>query len=169
MNWATEIRLEVDSLGATQTLASEIARLARPGDVIVLTGQMGSGKTAFTQGFARALGVDEPVTSPTFTLINTYESGRLPLHHVDLYRLDRQSEVADLALGDLAESDGILIIEWGEAAADLLGDRLEVEIEHSLDNENGRVFTVRSVGSAWTTRWSALRAAVAPWRETTSS
>lgn len=169
MSWASEIRLAVDSRGATQALASEIARLSRPGDVIVLSGPMGSGKTTFAQGFAGALGVDEPVTSPTFTLINSYESGRIPLHHVDLYRLDRQSEVADLALGELAEGDGILIIEWGEAAAHLLGDFLEVVLDQSPDDENGRMLTLRSVGSSWVSRWPTLERALAPWRETTRS
>lgn len=163
------MRACVDSPETTRNLAAAIARLARPGDVIVLTGEMGSGKTVFAQGFGRALGVDEPITSPTFTLINTYDSGRIPLHHVDLYRLDLLSEVADLALGELAEGDGILLVEWGEAAADTLGEHLEVIFDRSRDDEDERSLTLRSVGSAWITRWPALEEALAPWREKNGS
>lgn len=165
----SEMRACVDSPEATRSLAAEIARLARPGDVIVLTGEMGSGKTVFAQGFGRALGVDEPMTSPTFTLINTYDSGRIPLHHVDLYRLDLLSEVADLALGELAEGDGLLLVEWGEVAADTLGDHLEVVFDRSPDGDDGRVLTLRCVGSAWVTRWSTLEAALVPWQEKSGS
>lgn len=158
-----------DSPDTTRRLAAEIALLARPGDVVLLSGEMGSGKTVFAQGFGRALGVEEPITSPTFTLINTYETGRIPLHHVDLYRLDLLSEVADLALGELAEGSGILLVEWGEAAADTLGDHLEVVFDRSTEGDDRRVLTVRSVGLAWATRWPKLEAALAPWREVTGS
>ena len=84
--------------------------LSRPGDIIVLSGEMGAGKTAFAQGFGRALGVVEPITSPTYTLVHSYDVpksgplGRVTLHHADLYRLDRTAEVADLALDELPSS-----------------------------------------------------------------
>ena len=83
---------------STRAIAAAVASVARAGDVILLSGDMGSGKTVFAQGFGRALGVTEPMTSPTFTLVNSYDCGRLALHHADLYRLDRTGEVADLAL-----------------------------------------------------------------------
>ena len=80
-----------------------MAEHARRGDLVLLVGDLGAGKTAFAQGFAPALGVDEPVTSPTFTLARTYP-GRLPMHHVDVYRLERMAEVVDLGLGELLDA-----------------------------------------------------------------
>lgn len=161
----TSIRVLTESAEATRRLAGAIAQVARSGDVILLIGEMGSGKTVFAQGFGQELGVDEPITSPTFTLVHTYDSGRLELHHADLYRLDLQSEVADLALGELVESDGILLVEWGESAADVLGDHLEVLCERSMDpgDEESRWLTIRAVGSAWTSRWPRLESALSPW------
>ena len=103
IRWS-DLRMVADSPEETRRIAAGIAGLARSGDVILLKGEMGSGKTVFVQGLGRALGVDEPITSPTFTLVHTYSSGRIPLHHADLYRLDLLSEVVDLALGELAEA-----------------------------------------------------------------
>jgi tRNA threonylcarbamoyladenosine biosynthesis protein TsaE len=158
------ISLHVRSVADTHAVASALAQLARTGDVIILAGEMGSGKTAFAQGFADALGVDEPVTSPTFTLVHTYDSGRVNLHHADLYRLDRMSEVADLALAELVEGDGILLVEWGDVAASMLGDHLELRLQHDDDDENARRIVVRGVGRGWAARWERVEAAVAPWR-----
>lgn len=158
------ISLQVRSVADTHAVASALAQLARTGDVIILAGEMGAGKTAFAQGFADALGVDEPVTSPTFTLVHTYDSGRVNLHHADLYRLDRMSEVADLALAELVEGDGILLVEWGDVAASMLGDHLELRLQHDDDDENSRQIVVRGVGRGWAARWERVEAAVAPWR-----
>ena len=158
------ISLHVRSVADTHAVASALAQLARTGDVIILTGEMGAGKTAFAQGFADALGVDEPVTSPTFTLVHTYDSGRVNLHHADLYRLDRMSEVADLALAELVEGDGILLVEWGDVAASMLGDHLELRLQHDDDDENSRRIVVCGVGRGWAARWERVEAAVAPWR-----
>ena len=158
------ISLHVRSVADTHAVASALAQLARTGDVIILAGEMGAGKTAFAQGFADALGVDEPVTSPTFTLVHTYDSGRVNLHHADLYRLDRMSEVADLALAELVEGDGILLVEWGDVAASMLGDHLELRLQHDDDDENARRIVVRGVGRGWAARWERVEAAVAPWR-----
>src|SRR6187455_1146244 len=99
--------LRSSSVDDTHTIAAAIAGVARPGDVIILAGEMGAGKTAFAQGFGRALGVAEPITSPTFTLVHTYDSPTVTLHHADIYRLEQYAELADLALGELAEFDGI--------------------------------------------------------------
>lgn len=162
----TTLRLETGDACETRLLAAEVGRLCRPGDVVVLVGEMGSGKTVFAQGFGQGLGVDEPITSPTFTLVNSYDTGRIPLHHADLYRLDLLSEVVDLALGELAEGDGVLLVEWGKAVADLLGDHLEVAFDRRDDGDERRSLTVRAVGSGWTARWPRLEAALAPWRET---
>ena len=110
------LELRASSLEETHSIAGAIARLARVGDVVLLAGEMGAGKTAFAQGFGRALGVTDPITSPSFTLVHSYECGKLTLHHADLYRLERTGEVADLALTELAEFGGIVLIEWGDVA-----------------------------------------------------
>ncbi|MGH9216286.1 MAG: tRNA (adenosine(37)-N6)-threonylcarbamoyltransferase complex ATPase subunit type 1 TsaE, partial [Acidimicrobiales bacterium] len=102
------------SVEATQGLAAALASLAQPGDLVVLAGDLGAGKTAFVQGFGRGLGVGEPITSPTFTLVQEY-MGRLPVHHVDVYRLGHLSEVVDLGLSELLDDEGIVLIEWGDA------------------------------------------------------
>ena len=146
----------------THAVAAAIASLSRSGDVIVLAGEMGAGKTAFAQGFGAALGVDEPVTSPTFTLVHTYDSGRIVLHHADLYRLDTIGEVADLGLLEMAEN-GVLLVEWGDAAADELGDHLEVFLQVDHDHENRRLIDVTPVGRAWDTRLAKLSAALHSW------
>ena len=163
------ISLHCRSIADTHAVASSLAQLARTGDVLILSGDMGSGKTAFAQGFADALGVDEPVTSPTFNLVHTYDTGRVNLHHADLYRLDRMSEVADLALAELVEGDGILLLEWGDPAASMLGDHLEVRLRHDENDDEARFVTVRGVGRTWAARWERVEAAVASWRVDGSS
>lgn len=172
MSSLTSLRVLAQSADETRQIAGSLAAVARAGDVILLIGEMGSGKTVFAQGFGLELGVDEPITSPTFTLVHSYDTGRIDLHHADLYRLDFQSEVADLALGELVESDGILMVEWGEAAAELLGDHLEVTFERvgatessADDGDSERWLTIRTVGSAWNSRWSRLETALAPWQK----
>ena len=105
---------------ATRALAARLAGVARRGDVIVLQGSLGAGKTTFAQGFARGLGVEGPVTSPTFTLVRQYPCTLGQLVHVDVYRLDHLSEVADLGLADLVE-EGVALVEWGDAARPALG------------------------------------------------
>ena len=105
---------------ATRALAARLAGVARRGDVIVLQGSLGAGKTTFAQGFARGLGVEGPVTSPTFTLVRQYPCALGQLVHVDVYRLDRLAEVADLGLADLVE-EGVALVEWGDAARPALG------------------------------------------------
>ena len=109
------LELCASSLADTHAIAAVLAGLARTGDIVLLSGEMGAGKTAFAQGFGRALGVTEPITSPTFTLVHSYPIGGLTLHHADLYRLERTDEIADLALEELAEFKGIVLVEWGEA------------------------------------------------------
>ncbi|CAB4725540.1 unannotated protein [freshwater metagenome] len=155
---------------ATHTIAGAIARLARAGDLVVLAGEMGSGKTWFAKGFASALGITDPVTSPTFTLVHSYSGGRLPLHHVDVYRLDRMSEVADLALAELLEESGtgkggVVLVEWGDVVAAMFGqDYLEIRLEaDDEDPENARRLVVRPVGPGWAGRWDALGRSVGEW------
>jgi tRNA threonylcarbamoyladenosine biosynthesis protein TsaE len=175
--------LRVESLAATHAVAAELATLSRPGDVIVLAGEMGAGKTAFAQGFGAALGITEPITSPTFTLVHSYDCGKITLHHADLYRLERTVEVVDLALAELAEFDGIVLVEWGDVAGSALGDHLEVRLEPELDDEDDdtdadhgtdadvdaaalidgvRMIEVTPAGRAWAGRWDRLVHALGP-------
>ena len=148
------------SLAETHAVAAAVAGLAKVGDVILLAGDMGAGKTAFAQGFGRALGITEPITSPTFTVVHTYDTGRMVLHHADLYRLDRRSEVDDLGLDELTEGRGILLVEWGDVLAETFGDHLAILIERTDDSDDARRITIRSVGRRWETRWAKLEAAI---------
>jgi tRNA threonylcarbamoyladenosine biosynthesis protein TsaE len=116
----------------TRRLAAAVASLASPGDLLLLVGDLGTGKTAFAQGFAKALGIDEPVTSPTFTLVRTYK-GRLTLNHLDVYRLDRLQEADDIGLAELIDDGGVTLIEWGDAVRPALPpDYLEVRLAFGL-------------------------------------
>lgn len=144
--------LRTRSLEDTHAVAGVIARQCRSGDVVVLSGEMGAGKTAFAQGFGRALGIDEPITSPTFTLVHTYRAGRIELHHADLYRLDRTAEVADLALAELVEYGGILLVEWGDVVSGSLGAHLEVHLAIDTDSPEARWIEITAVGTPWAER-----------------
>ncbi len=156
------IRLATKSVDDTRALAAEIAALAAPGDLVVLAGDLGTGKTAFAQGFARGLGVDEPVTSPAFILVRTYE-GRLPLIHLDVYRLEQMQELVDLGIAELLDEGGVTLVEWGDAVTPgLPSDFLEIRLEAG-DGPDDRLLTVRSVGRSWPPRAPALRLALAPW------
>lgn len=155
------LQLRAESLADTHAIAAVVADVARSGDIIVLAGEMGAGKTAFAQGFGAALGVREPITSPTFTLVHSYDCGRLTLHHADLYRLDRMSEVADLALAELADFDGIVLVEWGDVADTAFGDHLTVHLAaEDPDEPDTREVEVTATGAAWASRWSRLAAAL---------
>jgi tRNA threonylcarbamoyladenosine biosynthesis protein TsaE len=146
----------------TRELAGQVASLAKPGDVVLLAGELGSGKTAFAQGFGRALGVDEPIVSPTFTLVRTYP-GRLSLVHVDVYRLDHLQEVVDLGLPEMLDDGGVALIEWGDMAAPALpADFLEVRFDYG-EADDDRYLGFRVVGPSWSPRQAALRAALARW------
>lgn len=162
---APVVTLLSDAPSTTSAIAGAIAELSRAGDLLVLAGEMGAGKTAFAQGFAAALGVTEPVTSPTFTLVHSYDTGRITLHHADVYRLDRMAEVADLALGELLESDGIVLVEWGDVVARALGDHLEVRLDApDFERPELRVVTLAPSGGAWASRWDRLVRALAEWQ-----
>jgi len=145
-----------------------MAELAQPGDLLLLVGDLGAGKTTFTQGFAAALGISEPVTSPTFTLAREYH-GRLLLHHLDVFRLDQIAEVLDLGLPELLDSDGVILIEWGDAIRQALpNDYLEVAltfIEGQPSPPDERIVVLTPVGPRWQARADDLTAATEQWRE----
>ena len=145
----------------TRALAAAVAGLARHGDLLLLVGDLGAGKTHFTQGFARALGVTDRVTSPTFTLANRYE-GDLTVNHLDAYRVEQLADAEDLALPELLE-DGVTLIEWGDNLTPVLPlDRLEVRITLGDDDDDRRL-ELSGVGPAWAGRWAALTAVLAEW------
>ncbi|MEO8265690.1 MAG: tRNA (adenosine(37)-N6)-threonylcarbamoyltransferase complex ATPase subunit type 1 TsaE [Ilumatobacteraceae bacterium] len=150
------LHLRSDSLATTSAIAASLAGLTRRGDLIVLAGEMGAGKTAFAQGFGEAIGVSEPITSPTFTLIHSYPAGRVTLHHADIYRLTTHHEVADLALGELLESDGIVMVEWGDVVAGSLGDHIVVRLEFDETDENARNIAISAAGRPWAARWAEI-------------
>jgi tRNA threonylcarbamoyladenosine biosynthesis protein TsaE len=157
------VRYATASLDETRTLAAAIAGLARPGDLVLLAGEMGVGKTAFAQGFAAGLGVTEQVTSPTFTLVRHYE-GRMPLHHLDVYRLERLSEIVDLGLPELLDGPGVCVIEWGDVVAGSLpGDFLEVRLGFG-EHDDERSVELRVVGPSWAARQRVLAEALEAWR-----
>ncbi len=150
------------SVEDTRSLGAALAELAHPGDVVVLAGDLGTGKTAFVQGLARGLGVSEPVTSPAFVIVRTYP-GRLPLVHVDVYRLDHLQEVVDLGLPELVDEDGVAAIEWGDVVLPTLpADFLEVRFDQG-DSDDDRTISFEAIGPSWAPRMAALGRAVGAW------
>jgi tRNA threonylcarbamoyladenosine biosynthesis protein TsaE len=135
------------------------------GDVILLGGDLGAGKTTFTQGLARSLGIDELVTSPTFTLLRSYENPKgLRLLHADMYRLDHLQEIVDLGLPELLDEGAVAVVEWGDLAAPvLLPDYLEVRLTFG-ESDDARVLTMRPVGPKWCARLRSLDQALGPRR-----
>ena len=155
-----------ESAAATRELAGVVAGLCGAGDIVALAGELGSGKTVWVQGFARGLGVDEPVTSPTFTLVRPYRGHKLLLLHADLYRLDRLSEVVDLALFEQLDDRAVACIEWADLAEAVLPpDRLDVHLDYGEDEEE-RVIVVRPVGLRWARRVDDLERLLSPWLST---
>ena len=153
--------LRTGSAEETREVGAAIAGLLVPGDVVSLTGDLGAGKTTLVQGAARALKVEEQVTSPTFVLVREYQ-GLLPVYHVDVYRLDRMQDVIDLGFEDLLDPSGVVFVEWGDAIEALLPDSyLEVEL---TGGEEARSVSVTGHGLAWRGRWERLEAAVGTWR-----
>lgn len=156
--------VRTSSVDETRKLAAALAELARPGDLVVLAGDLGAGKTAFVQGFGRALDVDEPITSPTFTLAQQYD-GRFTVHHLDVYRLELLGEVADLGLSELLDDGGVTLIEWGDVIAPVLpSEYLEVRLTFGGADDERRI-ALRPVGPGWAGRQQSLLHAVAPWAE----
>jgi tRNA threonylcarbamoyladenosine biosynthesis protein TsaE len=135
-----------------RALGARIAASLRPGDLVVLTGGLGAGKTTLVQGIGAGLGVAGPVVSPTFVIARVHKDGRVPLVHVDAYRLESVDEVDDLDL-DAALDESVTVVEWGEGLVeDLSGARLEVRLDRSADPaEETRRVTLTGVGSRWAT------------------
>ncbi len=146
----------------TRDVGAALARLLSPGDVVSLTGDLGAGKTCLVQGAAGALGVTAPVTSPSFVLVREYR-GTMPVHHVDVYRLDRMQEVIDLGFEDLLDAPGVVFIEWGSAIEALPDSRLEVELTVNPETDE-RHLAISARGRGWAGRWEGLNEALGSWR-----
>lgn len=128
--------MTVESFGPQDTydLGKKLGEKAEQGDVICLNGDLGVGKTIFTQGFAKGLGIEEPVNSPTFTIIQQYDSGRLPLYHFDVYRIGDISEMDEVGYEDCFYGDGVTLIEWSNMIEEILPEKLiSVKIEKNLE------------------------------------
>lgn len=157
------VRAQTASAAETQELAEALSALCGPGDLLVLAGEMGAGKTAFAQGFARGLGVADAVTSPTFTIVREYAGDRLALHHLDVYRLDQLREVTELGIAEMLDEDAVMLVEWGDAVLPALGDHyLEVRITFG-EADDDRVLELSPRGRSWVARGRALTEALAPW------
>lgn len=127
-----------ESVSETENLGAEIGRAAKPGDVIALFGELGTGKTAITRGIACGLGITEDITSPTFSLMEMHE-GDIPLYHFDLYRIENDSEFNNLCFEEYWENDGVSVIEWAERAISRLPEeRININIEY-IDSKCRRI------------------------------
>lgn len=127
-----------NSPAETEALGAALGRVLAPGTVIAYRGDLGAGKTAFTRGLARGLGYAEPVTSPTYTIVNEYLGGRLPLFHFDMYRLRSSDDLWDIGWEDYLDRGGVCAVEWSENVEDALEDALTITIE-KLGEESRRI------------------------------
>ena len=128
----------------TEALGFRLGQLIQPGAVIAYTGDLGAGKTAFTRGLARGLGIPDRVTSPTFTIVNEYEGGRLPLFHFDMYRLGSSDELFDIGWEDYLARGGVCAVEWSENVAEAMDEStIRVDIRRG-DGESQRIVTIEN-------------------------
>ncbi len=159
------------SVGETRDFGEDLAvRVLRAGDLLVLAGDLGSGKTALAQGIARGLGVAEQVTSPTFVIVREYQ-GRIPLVHADVYRLGSCQELYDLGFDEIFDPGSITLMEWGNLVDPVLpGERLEIRIRtmgngSSMEDDAERLVELAPCGEAWRARAAVLTEIEARWRE----
>jgi tRNA threonylcarbamoyladenosine biosynthesis protein TsaE len=147
----------------TQQLGAAIAELVRAGDLVLLAGELGAGKTALVQGLGRGLGITEPIISPTFMLARQHDGGRIVLYHLDVYRLEQMHEVFDVGLPELLDEGGVTVIEWGDVIAPALpADFLEVRLRFG-EGDDDRIIEVVAVGPRWNARTRALSQALSAW------
>ena len=130
--------METSCMEETAKYAFEMAQNAEPGQVFALIGDLGVGKTVFTKGFAEGLGIEEPVSSPTFTILQIYEEGRLPLYHFDVYRIEEPEEMEEVGFDDYVYGDGVCLIEWAGRIEEILSEetiwiKIEKDLEKGLD------------------------------------
>ena len=138
------MQIQTHSPEETEAVGRKLAAQLRPGDVLAYYGDLGAGKTAFTRGLAAGLGVTEPVTSPTYTIVNEYLSGRLPLFHFDMYRLGSSDELFDIGWEDYLQRGGVCAVEWSENVADAMQGAISVRI--GRDSDEQRTITIEGGG-----------------------
>ncbi len=157
-------RFEVETRSAEETkrLAVALTPVLVPGDMLVLAGDLGAGKTVFVQGLAAGLGIPEAVTSPTFVLAREYCGGRYPLMHLDIFRLNKIQEIIDLGYDEFLDPSGIVAIEWGDVVEPLLPrEHLHVELYYSGGQSDVRAITLRPRGPHWAERLQTIKVLVA--------
>jgi tRNA threonylcarbamoyladenosine biosynthesis protein TsaE len=158
------IEIETETADQTREVGRMLAPVLEPRDTVVLTGDLGAGKTTLVQGIGRGLDVEDHVASPTFTLVHEY-AGLLDIAHVDVYRLERVQDVLDLALDELGGPGRVLLIEWGDAVSDLLSeDRLRVELTTKGAGAETRRIVLTPQGPSWIRRWERLEQILDPFR-----
>ena len=134
------------SANETRSLGEALSSSLRPGDVLVLKGNMGAGKSEFARGIARGLGISGPIASPTFTILQAYDSGRLPLYHFDWYRINDIEELYEIGTEEYLQGNGIAIVEWSERAPELLPERyLQISITKGAGDDE-RMIEIIPVG-----------------------
>lgn len=147
----TDRVMEIESFSAEDTFAlgERIGKQAEPGQVYTLIGDLGVGKTVFTQGVAHGLGITEPVNSPTFTIVQVYEGGRMPFYHFDVYRIGDVSEMDEIGYEDCFEGEGLCLVEWADLVEEILPpDHIRVRIEKDLEKGfDYRRITVTQMGA----------------------
>ena len=136
------MQITTHSADETQALGQKLASRLAPGDVIAYFGDLGAGKTAFTRGLAQGLGITDPVTSPTYTIVNEYLSGRIPLFHFDMYRLSSSDELFDIGWEDYLSRGGVCAVEWSENVEDALQYAIRFTIETDADEPDTRHITI---------------------------
>ena len=153
------IELRAETADDMRAVGDAFAALLRPRDAVILTGELGAGKTTLVQGIARGLDVTDHVVSPTFTLVREYH-GRLEVAHVDVYRLERIQDVVDLGLEELGDGEAVLLVEWGDAVEEVLpADHVTIE----LTGDEARRLVFTPGGQTWVERWEQLEQVLAPW------
>lgn len=150
-SWRAMLKaIETFSAGETEKYGRKIGDILQPGDAVCLIGELGAGKTAFVSGIAKALGIKEYITSPTFTIVNEY-FGKMPLYHFDVYRIENPEELYDIGYDEYINGSGVTVIEWADRIEDMLpGEYLRVCIlKGSGDNGNHRTITVEPIGKTY--------------------
>ena len=123
----------------TRALGSKLASMLRPGDVVLLQGDLGAGKSEFARGVARGLGISGPVPSPSFTILNAYDEGIFPLYHFDWYRIHDPEEIAEMGMEEQVEGDGVSLIEWSERAPEFVPSRALIVAIQTVDEETREI------------------------------
>ncbi|EOL47797.1 tRNA (adenosine(37)-N6)-threonylcarbamoyltransferase complex ATPase subunit type 1 TsaE [Enterococcus caccae] len=139
------MEIRINNPEETETIAKIIGSVADPGDTIILSGDLGAGKTTMTKGIALGLGIDQMIKSPTYTIIREYQQGRLPLYHMDVYRIENGAD--DLGLDEYFEGDGLSVVEWGKLLGEFLpADYVDITIEKDPEDMEKRKLRIQAFG-----------------------